>query len=94
MIISRRTTILLTILAIVIFPLNQYVFAGGPSTIEACYDNGYRQGQDDPFDRGNYDSCERFRSDNDGKNPYYEGFIDGCRSVEGNTEEICESATD
>jgi hypothetical protein len=52
-------------------------FAGGPSTNEACYDNAYRQGQDDPFDRGNYDSCERFRGDYDGKNPYYEGFVMG-----------------
>jgi hypothetical protein len=25
---------------------------------------------------------------------YYEGFIDGCTSVEGNTREVCESATD
>jgi hypothetical protein len=77
-----------------ISPLHQYVSAGGSSTIEACYNNGYRQGQDDPFDGGNYDSCEKFRESNEGKNPYYEGFIDGCKSVEGNTEEICESATD
>lgn len=54
-----------------ISPLHQYVFAGGPSTIEACYDNRYRQAQDDPSDRKNYDSCERFRDDNNGKNPYF-----------------------
>lgn len=45
-------------------------------------------------DKGNYDSCERFRDDNYGKNSYYEGFIYGRKSVEGNTEEICESAID
>ena len=55
----------------------------------------YRQGQDKPFQRGNFDSSERFRDEyNDGKNPYHEGFIVGCKSVEGNTEEICKSATD
>ena len=25
---------------------------------------------------------------------YYNGFIDGCMSVEGNTQDVCESATD
>jgi hypothetical protein len=94
MITLRRTIFLLMISVTMISLMHQYAFGGGPSTIEACYNNGYRQGQDDPFDGGNYDSCERFRDDNNGKNPYYEGFIDGCKSVEGNTEEICESATD
>lgn len=70
--------------------------------IELCHDIHFlihsarieNAGQDDPFDRGNYDPCERFRDEYNGKNPYYEGFVDGCRSVEGNTEKICESATD
>jgi hypothetical protein len=61
MITLRRTNFLLMISVTMISPIYQYVFAGGPSTIGACYDNGYRQGQDDPFDIGNYDSCERFR---------------------------------
>ena len=43
MITLRRTTFLLVTLVAMIFPLHKYVFAGGPSTIEA-YDNGYRQG--------------------------------------------------
>lgn len=83
----------MTLIVALISSLHQYAYAGGPSTIEACYDNGYSQSQDDPFDR-NYDPCERFHDINDGKNAYYEGFIDGCKSVEGNTEEICESITD
>jgi hypothetical protein len=33
--------------------IHQYAFTGGPSTVEACSDNGYRHGQDDPFDIGN-----------------------------------------
>jgi hypothetical protein len=71
MIMSRRITFLLTISVVTVSPLHQYTFTRGLSTIEACYDNGYGQGQDEPFDRGNYDSCEKFRDDNNGKNPYF-----------------------
>ncbi len=36
------------------------------------------------------DNCGPLNSDN----RYYQGFIDGCMSVEGNTREVCESSTD
>lgn len=88
----RLILFLFTSLAIV--SVVPYAYAGGPDDPEACYDNGYEQGRDSPFRSGNYDSCERFRDDYDGKNPYYDGFIDGCKSVVGNSNEICESATD
>ena len=29
-----------------------------------------------------------------GADAYYEGFIEGCMSVEGNTRDVCELATD
>ena len=38
-----------------------------------------------PFNQDLYDVCGR---------SYYNGFIDGCMSVEGNTREDCDSATD
>jgi hypothetical protein len=50
-----------------------------------CYDEGYEDGQDHPFSQDLYDECGR---------SYYNGFIDGCMSVEGNTREDCDSATD
>lgn len=85
----------LLIISMAIITQSDYVRAGGPDTSEDCYDLGYSQEQDKPFQRGNYDSCERFRSAyDDGKNPYYEGFIDGCISIKDNNEEICGSATD
>lgn len=55
-----------------------------------CYDSGFRDGQDRPFSQGTYDHCGEGNGDDD----YYEGFIDGCMSVQGNTRDVCESATD
>jgi hypothetical protein len=83
---------LLSVLVVAKLPTSAY--AGGPDTSDNCYDLGYNQGQDKPFQRENYDSCERFRDEYYGNNPYYEGFMDGCKSVEDNTEEVCERATD
>jgi hypothetical protein len=57
-----------------------------------CYDAGYADGKDHPFDGGANDLCRQF-PDNQG-NPYYTGFIGGCMSVKGNTMDVCESATD
>ena len=53
-----------------------------------CFDIGYRDGLDRPFDHEKYEECKAAASS------YYHGFINGCMSVEGNTREICESATD
>lgn len=93
-----KYSVVIAIIPIFLSLLIPNVYAGGPDTAEACYD----QGREKPFQRGNYDACDRFRNAfgdereayDGGKNPYYEGFIDGCKSVEGNTEEVCERATD
>ena len=37
-----------------------------------------------------YEHCEEGNGDDD----YYNGFIDRCMSIEGNTRGMCESATD
>jgi hypothetical protein len=50
-----------------------------------CYDAGYEDGQDIPFDGGENDFCRQFIDDQG--NPYHTGFIDGCMSVEGNTKD-------
>ena len=59
--------------------------------IDSCYDSGYRDGQNGPFGEGTYDHCG---DQTGGDRAYYDGFIDGCMSVEGNTRDVCESATD
>ena len=56
-----------------------------------CYDAGYEDGQDIPFDGGANDFCRQFIDDQG--NPYHTGFIDGCMSVEG-TIDVRESASD
>jgi hypothetical protein len=38
-----------------------------------------------------YSSCGE---EEGGADAYYDIFIDGCMSVEGNTREVCEQATD
>jgi hypothetical protein len=57
-----------------------------------CYDAGYEDGRDSPFVAGANDICRQFTDDQG--NPYYSGFIYGCMSVEGNTMNDCETATD
>jgi hypothetical protein len=56
------------------------------------FDEGYEDGKDNPFSQDKYDECGG--SQGAGNNAYYNGFVEGCLSVEGNTADICESATD
>ena len=51
----------------------------------SCHDKGYIDGQNHPFSQGTFDRCG---------NDYYQGFLQGCMSVEGNSKDTCESATD
>jgi hypothetical protein len=60
---------------------------------EGCFDKGYEDGRDNPFDIDEYDKCGG-SSGGPGNNAYYNGFVAGCLSVKGNTAEICEKATD
>ncbi len=57
-----------------------------------CYDAGYEDGRNSPFDGRTNDICRQFTDDQG--NPYYSGFVYGCVSVVGNTMDDCESATD
>lgn len=53
-----------------------------------CYAAGFEDGQTGPFDSEVYhDNCE-------GEGKYLDGFIDGCMSIDANTKEVCEGATD
>ena len=58
---------------------------------DSCRDAGFKDGQDHPFNHATYDHCG---DEQGGADAYYDGFIDGCMSVEGNTRDVCESATD
>jgi hypothetical protein len=61
-----------------------------PSGESSCYTEGIEDGRDGPFDQEVYGHC----GDTNQEDDYYNGFIDGCMSVEGNRQDVCESATD
>lgn len=58
---------------------------------DSCYDSGFRAGQNGPFSQPTWDHCG---DEEGGDDAYYKGFIKGCMSVEGNSNDVCESATD
>lgn len=64
---------------------------GNGEWINSCYDSGYSAGQDGPSNHPTYDHCG---DEPGGDDAYYNGFSDGCVSVEDNTRDVCESATD
>jgi hypothetical protein len=63
----------------------------GTDLNDSCRDAGYGNGREGHFSQETYDHCGDEEGGNDA---YYEEFIDGCMSIEGNTKDVCESATD
>jgi hypothetical protein len=100
---GRRTTrnviVLLLVLTSITVPImmasateqNNENSDNNGSSEGGCYNVGYDDGQNESFSEDAFqDNCGPLNSDN----RYYQGFIDGCMSIEGNTREVCESATD
>jgi hypothetical protein len=59
-----------------------------------CWQDGYDDGLDQPFDQNRHMECQFEIEDHpDFGRPYYEAFIHGCRHA-GNSQEICETFTD
>jgi hypothetical protein len=63
---------------------------GGNEWIDSYYNAGFSDGQDEPFSQSTYNHRD---TEPGGADAYYDGFIDGCMAVEGNTRDVCESAT-
>lgn len=61
------------------------IYASSSNDEVSCYERGIIDGEDHPFSQKTYAKCG---------DDYYQGFIEGCLSVEGNDRDICESATD
>ncbi len=57
---------------------------------DSCYDAGYDDGRNDPFNPDTYNHCA---NEDGGDQAYYDGFIDGCMD-EDNSRDVCEQATD
>jgi hypothetical protein len=64
----------------------------GRDSYSAGYDKGYKDGKTSPINEqirdGESGYSEEYRSG------YLDGFLDGCLSVEGNDQDICNSAMD
>ena len=60
-------------------------YASHSSDPIACEGDGLYDGKNNPFSQELYDMCG---------DTYYDAFIEGCMSVEGNTRDDCEQATD
>jgi hypothetical protein len=56
-------------LSAILTPIHSYAGNG-----DDCYDDGYKDGQNEPFSQSAFDHCV---DKQDGSNAYYEGFIDG-----------------
>jgi hypothetical protein len=81
---------LLTVVAIVISILTSVygysdAFATHGTDTASCKNDGIYDGKNNPFSQGLYDMCG---------DTYYDAYVKGCMSVEGNTRDVCESATD
>jgi hypothetical protein len=81
----KLTMVMIAMIAAMSIPS---VFASHPidsSDTASCIGDGHDDGRNNPFSQEIYDICGK---------TYYDAFIEGCMSVEGNTREVCESATD
>ncbi len=82
---SYQIGLMLTILPILFITIGGITSANATDKEVSCYERGLIDGEDHPFNQSTYGKCG---------DDYYQGFIEGCMSVEGNDRSICESATD
>lgn len=75
----------LTLAASIILMGNMVSYSSNENDGGDCYNSGFNDGQDHPFNQNEYDKCG---------SAYYDGFISGCISIQGNDHEMCVSATD
>jgi len=59
---------------------------------ESCGNQGFEDGQNGPFNTQTHQHCGDDNSGGD--DAYLEEFMKGCLSVDGNTRDVCENATD
>jgi hypothetical protein len=81
---------ILTVVPIVITILTSVygysdAFASHGSDTTSCQNDGLYDGKNNPFSQELFEMCG---------NTYHDAYIEGCMSVQGNTRDVCESATD
>jgi hypothetical protein len=80
-----RGIVLPILLVLGIAMITQNAFASHGTDEASCEGDGLYDGKNNPFSQELYDMCG---------DTYYQAFIEGCMSVEGNTRDVCESAAD
>ena len=76
--------VLLSVFLITMAIVSKTAYASNDDDL-SCFNRGTIDGEDHPFNQATYSKCG---------DDYYEGYIEGCDSTEGNTIDICESSTD
>lgn len=65
--------------------VDYYTSASHGNDTASCTNDGLYDGKNNPFSQELFNMCG---------DTYTNAFIEGCMSVEGNTRDVCESATD
>ena len=81
---------ILTVITIVVILLTSVygyseAFASHGTDTASCEKDGVYDGKNNPFSQELFEMCG---------NTYHDAYIEGCMSVQGNTRDVCESATD
>jgi hypothetical protein len=77
----------ITIVVIILTSVYGYsgAFASHGTDTSSCEKDGVYDGKNNPFSQELFEMCG---------NTYHDAYIEGCMSVQGNTRDVCESATD
>ena len=77
--------IIAVLIIALIYSYSADVFASHGNDTASCTNDGLYDGKNNPFSQELFKMCG---------DTYTNAFIEGCMSVEGNTKDVCESATD
>ena len=84
-VLSYEIGLTLTLLPIFLITIGGMMSVSASSSEVSCFERGIIDGEDHPFNQRTHANCS---------DDYYQGFLEGCMSVEGNNRDVCESATD
>jgi hypothetical protein len=84
-VLSSKIGLALILVSVFLITFGEIMTVNASSNEVSCFERGVVDGEDHPFNQRTYDNCG---------DEYYQGFLEGCMSVEGNNMEVCESATD
>jgi hypothetical protein len=84
-VLSSKIGMALTLVSVFSITLGGIMTVNASRNEVSCFERGVVDGEDHPFNQRTYDNCD---------DDYYQGFLEGYMSVEGNNRDVCESATD